>query len=332
MRSRDTRHETRDTRLETRGRPHLGDSSSRAAPRNPRPLVGRGSRFDPLRSAPALAAGRVPAACGSWICLTPSAQRLRRCHPLPLRVEGSDSGGGIWGRNRVRGLVSRVSDLKSCQLCGLFRSTTIPRWLVLVRARVGRGLGAEESPSLGWRVGVDGEALAVDHDVVVEPAHRRQVLGVGAAAVDPPYDVMHLEAVSAGAARNGACRTVTIKDEAAQLGRDRPGAAPHAQWDTVVGAAGDFDDAVTQDRFDRRSTNPRPGCHPHPGLTIRSCCFVRVDEHGQQRCWVLDRGAVTAMEAVDADRPQSVRIPGCPRHRRRRVVWGTYQLWPRGRR
>jgi len=32
--------------------------------------------------------------------------------------------------------------------------------------------GAEESPPLGWRVGVDGEAVAVDYDVVVEPTQR----------------------------------------------------------------------------------------------------------------------------------------------------------------
>ena len=100
---------------------------------------------------------------------------------------------------------------------------TIPRW----RACSSQGGpwigGLQQSSSLWWRVGVDGEAVAVDHDLVVEPAHRRQILRVGAATVDPPGDVMHLQPIPARTARDGACRTVTIHDEAAHLRRDRPG-------------------------------------------------------------------------------------------------------------
>ena len=69
--------------------------------------------------------------------------------------------------------------------------------------------GLEESPALGWRVGVDGEALAVDHDVVVEPTQRGEVLGIRAPAVGPAGDVMDLEPIPAGTACNGAHRTVT---------------------------------------------------------------------------------------------------------------------------
>ena len=75
--------------------------------------------------------------------------------------------------------------------------------------------GVEELSSLGWRVGVNKEAVAVDHDVVVEPAHRRQVLRVRPPTIDPPCEVMYLEAVAAGAACNGAGWPVTIQDEAA---------------------------------------------------------------------------------------------------------------------
>ena len=77
--------------------------------------------------------------------------------------------------------------------------------------------GLEESVALGWRVGVDVVAVAVDHDVVVEPAYGGQVLWVAAATVDPLHDVMHVEAVAAGAARNRACCTVTVQDEPPQL-------------------------------------------------------------------------------------------------------------------
>ena len=75
----------------------------------------------------------------------------------------------------------------------------------------------DESASLGWRVGVDGEALAVDDGVVVEPAHRCQVLRIRPAAINPPCDVMDVEAVAADTARNGAGRAVTIRNEATQL-------------------------------------------------------------------------------------------------------------------
>ena len=104
---------------------------------------------------------------------------------------------------------------------------------------------------LGWRVGVDVGAVAVDHDLVVEPAHGGQVLRVAAAAIDPSRDVMHVEAVPAGTARNRACCTVAVQDEPAQLGRDHPTAASHRQWCPVLGAGGDFNDSVAQDRYGR---------------------------------------------------------------------------------
>ena len=55
----------------------------------------------------------------------------------------------------------------------------------------------EEPAALRRRLRVDAEPPTVDHDVVMEPAHRRQVLRVRPPAVDPSHDVMHLEPVAA---------------------------------------------------------------------------------------------------------------------------------------
>ena len=53
-------------------------------------------------------------------------------------------------------------------------------------------------------------AVAVDGDVVVEPAQGGEVVGVGVATLRRRRDVMCLEAVSGGAARNGAGAAVAV--------------------------------------------------------------------------------------------------------------------------
>ena len=83
----------RDSRLETRGGPHRRDSGSQAAPSKPE------------------------AACGSWICLTPSVSGFA--------AATSPSGGGIGLRGRnLRGGIG--SGLGSCQYLGV-SLTTMPR-------------------------------------------------------------------------------------------------------------------------------------------------------------------------------------------------------------
>ena len=166
--------------------------------------------------------------------------------------------------------------------------------------------------ALGWRVGVDAGAVAVNHDVVMEPTHRRQVLGVGAATIDPPHDVMHLEAIAAGTARNRARCTVTVQDEPAQPFRDHPTAPSHSEWCPLRGAGGDLNDSVAQHRFNRCLANPRPRLDHHTGLAVGGCCFVGVDEHRQHGDRVFDRGAVATGDAVEADRPQRIRPACCP--------------------
>lgn len=158
----------------------------------------------------------------------------------------------------------------------------------------------------------------MDHDLVVEPAHGGQVLRVAAAAIDPLHDVMGLGAIPAGTARNRARCTVAVQDEAAQLGRDHATAPSHRQWCPVLSTGRDLNDPVTEDRFDRCLADPQPGCNDDAGLPVRRCRVSGVDEHGQHgngflhsgTGGVLNRGAVTTGETVEADRPQSVR-PVC---------------------
>lgn len=77
-----------------------------------------------------------------------------------------------------------------------------------------------EASPLGWRVGVDGEALTVDDHMMVEPTEGGEVVGVGSAAFGPGSDVVCLEAVSGDAARNGAEAAVAMHHEPAQPRRD----------------------------------------------------------------------------------------------------------------
>ena len=119
-----------------------------------------------------------------------------------------------------------------CALWGVFE----PGWAV--------GWGWEESAALGWGVGVDGGALAVDRGVVVEPTQCGEVLRVGAAVVGPVGDVVDLEPIPAGTARDGACCIVTVDDESLQAGRGDAAPPPQSEGDTVRCVGCDLDHPV----------------------------------------------------------------------------------------
>ncbi|MGB9357738.1 MAG: hypothetical protein WCC01_04190, partial [Acidimicrobiia bacterium] len=65
----------------------------------------------------------------------------------------------------------------------------------------------------------------MDHDLVVEPADGGEVVGVGPAVVGPRNHVVDLQAVSAGAAGDGASCGVAVQDEPSEAGWDDPAAA-----------------------------------------------------------------------------------------------------------
>ena len=118
--------------------------------------------------------------------------------------------------------------------------------------------GSEESASLGWGGGVDRKASSMDHDMVVEPAQGGEVLCVGCSAVGPGHDVMRLEPVPADTALGGANTAVTGEDETSESGWNGTTPTSHVHRYTVFGSSGDFDHPVTQDRFDRGRSDPRP--------------------------------------------------------------------------
>ena len=60
--------------------------------------------------------------------------------------------------------------------------------------------GSDESSALGRGGGVDGEAVTVDHDVVMEPTHRRQIPRIRPSALRPRRGVVHLQAIPGDAA------------------------------------------------------------------------------------------------------------------------------------
>lgn len=85
------------------------------------------------------------------------------------------------------------------------------------------GIVAEKATLLRGGVRVDPEPEPVHHDVVVEPAKGCEVVGIVIAVVGPHSDVMNLETVARVATGDGAA-SVSPLDEAAHLGRYRPGA------------------------------------------------------------------------------------------------------------
>ncbi len=134
---------------------------------------------------------------------------------------------------------------------------------------------------MGWCGGVDGESSAVDHNVVVVPAQGGEVVCVGWSALGPGVDVVGLEPVSADAAFDGADASVSVEDEAAEAGWDDPGSASHVDRCPVGGSAGDFDDALAEDGFDRVGSDSGSGFDNGPGFAVGGCGVVGVDEDGE---------------------------------------------------
>ena len=73
------------------------------------------------------------------------------------------------------------------------------------------------------------ESLAVDDDVVVEPADGGEVLRIGTATVGPAGDVVDLEPIPARTARNRARRTVTMQGRIGAGGVGSPGSVDPSQ-------------------------------------------------------------------------------------------------------
>ena len=83
---------------------------------------------------------------------------------------------------------------------------------------VTRGHEANATPRRPW---IDGESVAVDHNVVVVPTERDEVVGVGAAPLAVGDPVVGLEPVHRLAPVSGAT-AITVDHEAPQPRWDHP--------------------------------------------------------------------------------------------------------------
>jgi hypothetical protein len=91
------------------------------------------------------------------------------------------------------------------------------------------------------------ESLLVDDDLMMEPAERYQIVGVGLSAFRPGDDVVDLEPVSALAAVGGAGVPVLVDDGPSQGGWDGPLSSPVDQGWSRLRSGGDFDACIAED-------------------------------------------------------------------------------------
>ena len=138
-----------------------------------------------------------------------------------------------------------------------------------------------QSASLGWTGGVDAVAVAVDGDVVVEPAEGGEVVGVVVASACPGVDVVGLEPVAAGAAVDGAA-TVAPQHVAAGGGWDDPGSRGRRYRDPVL--VGDYlYGCVAEETVEGGGTYPGTGSYLGACLACGGGGQVGVDEDGDER-------------------------------------------------
>jgi hypothetical protein len=121
----------------------------------------------------------------------------------------------------------------------------------------------------------------VDDDVVMEPTQQSQVRRVVVAAVGTMPDVMHLEAVTGGAAIDRAA-AVTPRHQAAQHRRDRPGGIRHRDR-TAILQADELDSAFTEDAFQYQRSHPRSVDDLGTGFTLGASSQAGVHDHCHQR-------------------------------------------------
>ncbi len=148
-------------------------------------------------------------------------------------------------------------------------------WLVV--GWVGAGVGWVEAAAVGWCVGIDGVALLVDDDVVVEPAQQGEVGGVVGAVLGSGEDVVDFEAVAARAAVCGAGSVVAVVDVVAGALRYAVsiGAYP---VQVVCGDEGGGGFAGTEDLFQCVGADRDPGLGDGPGFASGGGGVVGGDE------------------------------------------------------
>ena len=131
-------------------------------------------------------------------------------------------------------------------------------------------------PPLGWSgrfsesdppvVGMLEQFVAplVDHDVMVEPAEKHQILLVGTASLRPGGFVVSLEAIS-GITAVGGAPTLVFVDESPFQGR-RHGALPTpvVEISALFGPGDDLGSRIAEDGLKGLTSHPGTGLEHHP--------------------------------------------------------------------
>jgi hypothetical protein len=127
----------------------------------------------------------------------------------------------------------------------------------------------------------------VDHDVMVEPAEKHQILLVGTASLRPGGFVVSLEAIS-GITAVGGAPTLVFVDESPFQGR-RHGALPTpvVEISALFGPGDDLGSRIAEDGLKGLTSHPGTGLEHHPGLTISGSRFYGVDDDRHLDWWCL---------------------------------------------
>jgi hypothetical protein len=170
---------------------------------------------------------------------------------------------------------------------------------------------ANEPPALGRTIGIDGEPSPMDHDVMVEPTQRREVLGIGATSLGPGHDVMGLEAITARAAIRGAA-SVPMENVSAQPGLDDSSGSSEGKGVAAQISCGELHASGAQGPFQDREADSRAALNgdsgPPPGLGET----MGVDVERDQGSGRPGSGWVGVGEGIDTDGGEGVCSPGRP--------------------
>ena len=129
---------------------------------------------------------------------------------------------------------------------------------------------------------IDPVAPAVDHNMMVKPTESGQIVGIGGSALRPRLFVMWLQPIATGATFGGT-RSITMKDETLQPGRNHSLPSPDREW-LSVGRLDELKTPAASDLVQDLRSNRCTGFH------MRT---IGVDKDCDERC-----GAVAARVRV----------------------------------
>ena len=117
----------------------------------------------------------------------------------------------------------------------------------------------------------------MDHDVMVEPAQRREIVGVVSSALIPMSNVVGLEA-GGRTATVGGTSTVSSEHEMSCPPRNCGLRGANRQWNALLSQRSDLNSRFTPEPLQRGGTNPRSANDPSTRLTVGHDRIPSVDD------------------------------------------------------